>query len=171
MPRYAALLRGVSPMNAKMSELRKAFELEGFTNVVTVISSGNVVFDAERAPVRTLERRAEAAMKGHIGRTFLTIVRPVNGLRQLIAAEPFTSFKVPRNAKRVVTFLRARPSTTIRFPVESRGGALLTLQGGMIFGYYLPGPGDTTFMPFLEKRFGKEITTRTWDTVVRVARR
>jgi hypothetical protein len=26
MPRYAAFLRGVSPMNAKMPELKKAFE-------------------------------------------------------------------------------------------------------------------------------------------------
>ena len=31
MPRYVAFLRGVSPMNAKMPELKAAFEAAGFT--------------------------------------------------------------------------------------------------------------------------------------------
>ena len=30
MPRYAALLRGVMPMNAKMPDLKAAFESAGF---------------------------------------------------------------------------------------------------------------------------------------------
>jgi len=33
MPRYAAFLRGVSPMNAKMPEVQQAFEAAGFTDV------------------------------------------------------------------------------------------------------------------------------------------
>ena len=36
MPRYAAFLRGVNPMNAKMPELTKAFEAAGFADVKTV---------------------------------------------------------------------------------------------------------------------------------------
>ena len=46
MPRYAAFLRGVTPMNAAMPELKRAFEDAGFTDVVTVLSSGTVVFTA-----------------------------------------------------------------------------------------------------------------------------
>jgi uncharacterized protein (DUF1697 family) len=46
MKRYAAFLRGVSPMNAKMPELRAAFEAAGFEDVRTLLSSGNVVFGA-----------------------------------------------------------------------------------------------------------------------------
>ena len=48
MPRSAAFLRGISPMNAKIPRLSRAFEVARFTSVVTVLSSGNVVFDAER---------------------------------------------------------------------------------------------------------------------------
>ena len=40
MKRYAAFLRGVSPMNAKMPELKKAFEAAGFTDVRTVRAGG-----------------------------------------------------------------------------------------------------------------------------------
>ena len=45
MPRYVAFLRGVSPMNAKMPELARCFEGSGFTEVKTVLSSGNLVFN------------------------------------------------------------------------------------------------------------------------------
>src|SRR5690349_4890963 len=44
MPRYAAFLRGVMPMNAKMPDLKRAFERAGFTDVKTILGSGNVVF-------------------------------------------------------------------------------------------------------------------------------
>jgi len=63
MPRYVAFLRAVSPMNAKMSELKKCFEAEGFSDVRTLLSSGNVVFNARSSSVATLERRAEKAMQ------------------------------------------------------------------------------------------------------------
>ena len=78
MPRYVAFLRGVSPLNAKMPELKRCFENAGFTNVKTVLSSGNVVFDARAAAEATLERKAESAMHKVLGRTFYTIVRPAD---------------------------------------------------------------------------------------------
>jgi uncharacterized protein (DUF1697 family) len=67
MPRYVAFLRGVSPMNAKMPELRRCFEAAGFTDVKTVLSSGNVVFGARAASEAALERRAENAMEEATG--------------------------------------------------------------------------------------------------------
>ena len=77
MPRYAAFLRGVSPMNAKMPELKRAFEEAGFGEVRTVLGSGNVVFSARAASDTALERKAEQIMQEHLGRTFLTIIRAV----------------------------------------------------------------------------------------------
>src|SRR5262245_24697403 len=106
MKRYAAFLRGVTPMYAKMSELKKAFEAAGFTDVKTVLSSGNVVFNAAAAPEATLERRAEAAMKKHLGKEFFTIVRTVLGLRALLASDPYRSFRLRPEAKRIATFIR-----------------------------------------------------------------
>ena len=65
--RFAAFLRGVSPMNCKMQELAKAFAAAGFTDVKTVLSSGNVVFTASGAE-RSIQRKAEAAMEDHMGK-------------------------------------------------------------------------------------------------------
>src|SRR6185503_19361380 len=95
MPRYAALLRGVSPMNAKMPELKAAFEAAGFGDVRTVLSSGNVVFSATRASESSLQRKAEAAMEQQLGPGFRTIVRPIDALRALLASDPYKPFRLP----------------------------------------------------------------------------
>ena len=171
MPRYAAFLRGISPMNAKMPELKRAFEVAGFTNVTTVLSSGNVVFDAERASVRTLERRAEAGMQKHLGHTFVTIIRPVQALKKLLQLDPFSAFDLPSNAKRVVTFLRSTASKKLELPIERDGTQILAMKGGAIYSAYVPSPKGAAFMAVIEKALGKDITTRTWDTVAKVTRK
>src|SRR5215468_9837633 len=102
MKRYVALLRGVGPLVAKMPELKRAFEKAGFTEVRTVLGSGNVVFSAREASDAALERKAEAAMQAHLGRTFLTIIRSVDELQELLAADPFARYRCPAGAKRVV---------------------------------------------------------------------
>ncbi|MGI9089029.1 MAG: DUF1697 domain-containing protein [Chthoniobacterales bacterium] len=50
--RYVAFLRGVRSTNLRMPELKKRFELAGFTDVKTFLSSGNVVFNAGDTPAR-----------------------------------------------------------------------------------------------------------------------
>src|SRR6185436_18038988 len=105
MPTYAAFLRGVSPMNAKMPELQGAFEAAGFTDVKTVLSSGNVVFTADKAPVAQLQAAAEAAMEKRLGRAFLTFVRPTGGLRTLLESNPYKGIPLPPGSKRIATFL------------------------------------------------------------------
>lgn len=133
MPRYAAFLRGVSPMNAKMPELKSAFEAAGFTNVKTVLSSGNVVFSATQASESSLQRKVEAAMVKRLGREFLTIVRPVDALREMLASHPYKAFRLAPGAKRIVTFLRDKPSSKLALPSELHGARILSMKGGEIF--------------------------------------
>jgi uncharacterized protein (DUF1697 family) len=170
MPRYAAFLRGVSPMNAKMPQLKGAFEAAGFTDVKTVLSSGNVVFSTTRGSESTLQRKAEAAMTKRLGHDFLTIVRPIDALREMLASDPYEAFRLAPGAKRVVTFLRGKPSSELALPIELHGARILSMKGGEIFSAYVPSPKGPVFMTLIEKTFGKEVTTRTWDTVAKVAR-
>ena len=170
MKRYAAFLRAVSPMNAKLPELKRAFERAGFNDVKTVLSSGNVVFSARAASPASLERRAEAAMKKHLGQAFLTIVRPVDDLRTMLAADPYKAFRLKPGSKRVVTFLRGKPSGDLDLPIEMLGSRILCRKGCEVFSVYVPGPRGPVFMTLIEKTLGKEVTTRTWETVSKVAR-
>ena len=136
----------------------------------TPLSSGNVVFGARSASEDSLQRKAEAAMKKHLGNPFFTIVRPVEALREILAADPFRAFRLPPAAKRVVTFLREKPEKKIDLPIELDEARILAVQGREIFSAYLPTPKGPVFMSLIEKTFGKEVTTRTWDTVKKVAR-
>ena len=156
-------------MNARMPELKQAFEAAGFTDVGTLLSSGNVVFTARAASEAALQRKAEAAMTNRLGRSFLTIVRPVEALRQLVAADPYQGFALPRDAKQIVTFLRKQPSG-ISLPIERDGVWILAADGCNVFGAYTRNPRGPVFMTMIEKTFVTEQTTRTWQTVTKVAR-
>jgi uncharacterized protein (DUF1697 family) len=169
-PRYAAFLRGVTPMNAKMPALKTAFEAAGFTDVRTILSSGNVVFGARNASESSLQRKAEAAMHQHLGQAFLTIVRPVDALRELLASDPYRRFELGAGAKRIVTFLKERPTARMKLPVELDGARILSVKDREVFSAYVPSPKGPVFMTLIERTFGKELTTRTWDTVAKVAR-
>jgi uncharacterized protein (DUF1697 family) len=170
MPRYAAFLRGVSPMNAKMAQLKAAFESVGFADVKTVLSSGNVVFTATRASESALQRKAEAAMQEQLGNGFLTIVRPIDALRELLASDPYKAFHLAPGAKRIVTFLRDKPKAKLALPIELDGAQILRIDGQEVFSAYVQNPKGAVFMTLIEKTFGKAATTRTWDTVAKVAR-
>lgn len=157
-------------MNANMAKLRAAFEAAGFTDVKTVLASGNVVFSANRASESTLQRKAQAAMLKRLGRDFLTIVRSVDALRAMLETDPYKRFDLAPGAKRIVTFLRGRPTSQIVLPIELDGARILSMADGAVFSAYMPSPKGPVFMRLIEKTFGKELTTRTWDTVAKVAR-
>ena len=169
MPRFVAFLRGVSPMNAKMPELKKCFEAAGFSNVRTVLSSGNVVFDARAVSEPALERKCEAAMHKALGRSFYTIVRPVSHLHELLATDPFAAHGVPAQAKRVESFLRVVPAPKVALPLAQHDAAVLCVVGREVFSAYVPSDNGPVFMKLIENTFGKDITTRTWDTVAKCA--
>ena len=165
MPRYVAFLRGVTPMNAKMTELKSCLERAGFSNVKTVLASGNVVFDARTKSETALARDIEAAMARHLDRTFYTIVRPVSRLHELIKSDPFAAFHLPANAKRIVTFLRKPHKSELSLPPETDGVRILAMNGREVFTVYVPNAKGAVFMVLIEKTFGTNVTTRTWDTV------
>ena len=165
MPRYVAFLRGVSPQNAKMPELTRCFEAAGFLDVRTLLSSGNVAFSTRTSSLDALERRAVKAMHSELGRSFGTIVRSTQHLQDLVVSDPFTKFKLPATAKHVVTFLRQPPDLSIKLPIERDGASILALVAAEVFSAYVPSTSGPILMNLLERAFGKDITTRTLETV------
>ena len=153
-----------------MPDLKRAFELAGFTDVKTLLSSGNVLFDAGPAKETALARRAEAAVEKHVGRSFFTLVRAIDRLERLLASDPYAAFKLKPGSKRVVTFLSAPPKPEPKLPIELDGARILAIDGTEVFSAYVPSPRGPVFMTLLQKTFGKDITTRTWDTVTKLAK-
>ena len=169
MPRFVAFLRGVNPMNLRMADLRACLDDAGYEDVKTVLSSGNVAFSTSAKSDMALARAIEGALTKRLGRSFLIVVRPSNALHRLVEGDPFARFHIPPRAKRVVTFLRESPKGGLLLPVEVDGTRILGLNGRDAVAYYLPNPRGPIFMTLIEKTFGKQQTTRTWETVKRCA--
>ena len=168
MARYAAFLRGVTPMNARMPDLKACFEAAGFREVRTLLSSGNVVFEARRAAEVSLQRRIEAVMQDRLGQIFMPLVRGAEALQVMLAADPYQDFRLAANAKRIVTFLREAPRRPANLPLATAGVRILCQHGTEVYSAYEPGPRDPVFMSLIERTFGKQLTTRTWDTTRKV---
>lgn len=165
MRRYVAFLRGVSPMNAKMPDLKLAFEEAGFSAVKTVRSSGNVVFQARAASIASIERRAEAAMQSRLARSFLTIVRSTDDLQAMLDADPYTPFDVPAGAKRIVTFFREAAEHAVSLPLSLNDVSIFAHDPRHAFAAYVASPTAPASLALIEKLFGHDVTTRTWDTI------
>lgn len=169
MPRYVAFLRGVNPMNAKMPDLKRSFEAAGFSEVRTLLSSGNVVFNARASAESALEKKAEKSMQETLGHAFGSFIRTAEHLQKLIAEDPFADFKLMASDKRVITFLD-EAVTGIKLPIELDDARILKIIGREALSAYTPGPKGPVFMRLLERTFGANITTRTLDTVKKCAK-
>jgi len=157
-------------MNLKMPALKAALEEAGFTDVRTLLSSGNVVFSGRRAADIAIEKKIESALEQQVGKRFGTIVRSIEELDELIEAEPYQQFRLPAGSKRVVTFLRKKPEGKLALPPALDGARIWTVRGREVLSSYVRSDKGPVFMTLIEKTFGKDVTTRTWDTVQKVAR-
>lgn len=170
MAKYVAFLRGVSPNNLKMSDLKRCLEFAGFTNVRTVLSSGNAAFDSLVRSPSAVERQIEASMTKQGNRNFYTIVRSQEALQEMVDLDPFAAFDLPSEAKRVVTFARKLSSIAHRLPVERDGAIILAAGGREAFSAYVANPRGPVFMELIKATLGSNVTTRTWDTVKKCLR-
>jgi uncharacterized protein (DUF1697 family) len=173
MTKYVALLRGIAPLNPNMrnDKLRGVFEKLGFSNVKTVISSGNVIFESSSRRVRELEERIENAFPEELGFNSTTIIRSQKQIQQLVDNDPFQGMEHSQTSNLNVTFLKKKRKIDIKFPykVDNRDYTLLEMHDGAICSVIdLTSAKTPDLMLWLEKRFGKEITTRTWKTVERI---
>lgn len=93
MTRYAAFLRGVNlgKRTVKSADLRAALEGMGYSDVRTLIASGNVLFETaarDRVKLRaTLETGLEKAFGFKIG----VVLRSIDEIKAMIASAPFAA--------------------------------------------------------------------------------
>ncbi|MCR4326263.1 MAG: DUF1697 domain-containing protein [Candidatus Roizmanbacteria bacterium] len=173
MTKYVALLRGIMPMNPnmKMEKIRGVFEKLGFHHVQSVIASGNILFESHITDQKQLETMIETALPEHLGFTSTTIVRRREQLQKMLEKNPFHGIEDTPHSRLQVTFLKNNPQPTIPFPYQSEDGSyqILGLQDNALFSILNPTITKTPdVMLWLEKQFGKQITTRTWKTVHKI---
>jgi uncharacterized protein (DUF1697 family) len=90
MTRYVAFLRGVNVggVNLKMAEVAKAFEDAGFTNVRTVLASGNVLLDSDEN-VDAVRKKAEKTLRDTFGYDAWVLAYDIKTVAAISKAYPF----------------------------------------------------------------------------------
>lgn len=91
MTKYVALLRGINVggnNKVEMKKLRAIFEALGFSDVITYINSGNVIFASQRKDVGNFVAEIEAAIQKSFGFAVRVIVRDEKNIRAIEKAVP-----------------------------------------------------------------------------------
>ena len=176
MATYVALLRGITPSNPNMrnEKLRGVFEDIGFENVQSVISSGNILFETGSRNLEELESTIEKALLKQLDFKSTTIVYSKDELQSFINENPFKNLKDTAQSKLNVTFLKSKPNTDVEFPYQSenKGFTVVGIYNRAICSVVDLSKGKTPdLMRWMEKEFGKNLTTRTWKTIDRIMKR
>ncbi|WP_194814842.1 DUF1697 domain-containing protein [Nocardia sp. XZ_19_385] len=178
MTGYAALLRGIAPSLPNMTndKLRGVFEKLGFEKVASVLASGNIVFHSSETDVPALEQQIQQALKAELGIAGGTIIRSHKELRKLLDSDPFPGLTHGRGTYLTATFLK--DSTPVPVQLPDQPDPLVQVVGfdkpARVFLSIVDNsdPGKTPdFMAWLDKTYGKDITTRTWLTVQRIVKK
>ena len=172
---YVAFLRGINVGgNAiiKMSHLKESFESLRFENVRPVLASGNVVFQTPQQDASVLRKRIETSLKKEFGISVVVILRTASQILDLIKSDPFKGTKSGQETRLHITFL-AEERNSGRQPTKLKNPEFQISQVSSDTVCSVvearPGVGTPELMKVLEKEFGKSITTRTWNTVKKIA--
>ncbi len=171
--RYVAFLRGIGPANPAMrnENLRRVAEELGHRNVQTVIASGNLLFESDRDDPAALEAELEAAWPEKLGFRSTTIVRSREQIERLVAADPYEGREHGRTSYLLATFFKHPPETELELPMEPLGEAfrVVAMVDDTLFSVTdTTVTGTLDVMGWLERQFGKEISSRTWKTLERI---
>jgi uncharacterized protein (DUF1697 family) len=102
------------------------------------------------------------------------IVLPRAQVEQLVAGAPFADIAVTEQTRLLVTFLPAPPQTALDLPYHAPDHAvtILRVTDSEVCSVLTLSAATKTpdAMHLLETLFGPNITTRTWNTVVKLAR-
>ncbi len=174
---YVAFLRGINVGGnrvIKMTDLKKYFESYGFTNVQTVIASGNVRFDATESDPAVLAPQIEAKLKKSTDFQIDVILRSLEHLKKAVEAEPFKKIPLKDNVRLYVTFLAEKPPGGLKIPYESplKDFKILSATPRELFsvGYIRPNLKLIDSMAIIEKEYGKKVTTRNWNTIQKIVK-
>lgn len=173
--KYIAFLRGVNigGHQVKMAELKKVLESMKLKDVATLIASGNVSFEAPELDEAKLADKMEAALEKKFGFAIPVMVRTKGEIQDIVASDPFKDIKMNDDVRRYVTFLKRPHASKLKIPYIAGKNEfrIIKLAKREIYSVLEIVDAKTVdLMGMIEKEFGKEVTTRNWNTVVKMGK-
>lgn len=171
--KWAAMLRGINlgKRQLKSAELKAVVEGMGFTEVKTILASGNVVFEAGDAKPEAVERGLHAALEKSTGLKSEVFVRNRAEIDAVVKANPFPEETRERPSFVVVSFHR-KPvdETAVAKLGESHGGPeRMVAVGRELFVDFPEGQARSELHKAMAKAKLDPINTgRNWNTVCKI---
>ena len=151
-----------------MADLRSKMSEMGFRNVTTLLNSGNVLFETS---VDIPDSELSIQLEKTFGFQIPTVTRKFEEILSIHMEDPFASVEVTKDTRQYVSFLKEKALESIELPWKSEDGSysLLGEKNNTIFSVLdLSIGGTPKAMDSLEKLYGKDVTTRNWNTVIRI---
>lgn len=175
MTTYIALLRGinVSGKNSiKMADLKELLQLQGYTDVLTYIQSGNIIFKSNKIKVKELETQISTAINKKYGYHVNVLIITKEELQTIFNSNPFLKNEAHEIAKLHVTLLNTEPDLTqlqkIETLVKSSDDEFI-IMGKCVFLHCPNGYGKTKLNNSLfERKLKSPATTRNWKTITKL---
>lgn len=174
MYKYIAFLRGINVggnHKVPMANLKEELLKLGFKNIITILNSGNIIFEAKEKDALVLEKELETQLGTIYGFPIPTIVRTAQEIQTLITAVPFKNIEVTKDIRLYITLVQKESTTNIDLPWISDNHAykVIDYKNRTVLSVLDVSISKTTkAMKFLEINFGKNITTRNWNTLLRI---
>lgn len=173
--RYVAFLRGINVgghHKVPMAELRKEFDKLDFENVVTLLNSGNVIFTSTNKNLEDLEKMISSNLEKKFGFPIPVIIRFSETINELFYDNPFQDVNVTKDIRLYVSFLKKNIKPDLELPWTSSDNSytIIERKDKTIFSILDLSVSKTPkAMEAFEKFFGKDVTTRNWKTIERIA--
>ncbi len=167
-----ALLRAVMPTGKNkvpMAALRAMLQSMGFSDVRTLLASGNAVFRSHGPTGAELEQLLEAAIAEHIGPKLDVMVRDASAWARIVAGNPFPAESDATPSRVLATvFKSAPPAEAARaFEAAVTGPEQARIVDDVLWAVYPEGIAGSQLTPALFRRhLGSLVgTARNWNTV------
>lgn len=167
---YVAFLRGINVNGRKvvMGDLQHVFEELGFTQVKTLIASGNVFFASLENDREKLRKNIEEKLEKYFAFSIPVILRTREDVEDLVKQNPFygISRSDEKGVRLQVTLFDHE--ITGEFPMHKNGFTMFLINKKALGSVVYPEGKTTELMTFIDKTFGKNATTRNWNTLVKI---
>jgi uncharacterized protein (DUF1697 family) len=174
MRTYIGLLRGINLAGHKMvamADLRDLMTTLGFSDVKTLLQSGNVVFRGSPTAPAALERRLEAALEKRLGFSVEFHVRTADEWRDIVGANPFGAEAKNDPGHLLVTCFKAplEKANVKALEAAITGRETLHADGRHLYMVFPDGVGTSKVAGMIDRKLGARGTARNWNTVVKLA--
>ncbi|HET8838488.1 MAG TPA: DUF1697 domain-containing protein [Flavobacteriaceae bacterium] len=176
MKKQVLFLRGINVGGHKkvpMAELKKMLAKMGFENIQTILNSGNVVFDSKEKAEAVLIEKIADAIQNTFGFSVNVMLRSAEEIKKLIDMEPFKKEEIDKSTRLYITFLNKKNTSELELPYASAENdfRILHKTEREVFSVLnIETTKSVDAMAFLEKEFGKDVTTRNWNTILKLGK-